>query len=338
MRLGFACKYMHNGSLPAKELEAIESRLNCKTTTFTWANRQQRSVAEERLLSIVDHNIAALDGILDYVATLDPELQMFRISSDICPLYTHPNWVEFWTSRDLQAKLEMDFKGIGAKARNLDIKVSFHPAQFTVLASDKEDVVARSIEEFEYHADMAGWMGYGKSFQDGCKINVHVGGKGGTSALLKNLGRLSDVARNLITIENDEFGHSLDETLKLKEHVALVLDVHHHWVNTGEYILADCDKVKQVIESWRGIRPSMHYSISKQSVLADHPLDEKPDLALLLNKGYKKTALRAHSDNYWNTACNDWISSFTKDFDIMCESKYKNIASIDLLDYLRGAK
>jgi len=336
MRLGFACKYMHNEVLPAKELEAIESRLNCRTTTFTWANKQKRSIAEERLHSILDHNLAALSGMLDYVGALDSELRMFRISSDICPLYTHPNWINFWKSSELQSKLETEFRQIGNRARELDIKVSFHPAQFTVLASDKEDVVDRSLEEFEYHADIARWLGYGKSFQDGCKINIHIGGKGGTTALMKNLGRLSDVARNLITIENDEFSYSLDETLKLKEHVALVLDVHHHWVNTGEYIEHDSDRVKQVIESWRGIRPSMHYSISKQSVLSDHPVDEKPNLSLLLDKGYKKTALRAHSDDYWNLACNDWISGFRKEFDIMCESKNKNLASIKLLDYLRG--
>jgi UV DNA damage endonuclease len=336
MRLGFACKYMHNIELPAKELEAIESRLNCRTTTFTWANKQKRSVAEERLHSILDHNLAALSGIIDYVGTLDPELRMFRISSDICPLYTHPNWISFWKSCELQSKLEKELTHIGGKTRDLGIKVSFHPAQFTVLASDKDDVVDRSLEEFEYHADMARWLGYGKSFQDGCKINIHIGGKGGTSTLIKNLGRLSDVARNLITIENDEFSYSLDETIKLKQHVALVLDVHHHWINTGKYIEPDSDSVKQVIESWRGIRPSMHYSISKQSVFADHSSDEKPDLALLLSAGYKKTALRAHSDDYWNLACNDWISGFRKDFDIMCESKSKNLASIKLLDYLRG--
>jgi UV DNA damage endonuclease len=336
MRLGFACKYMHNEDLPAKELEVIESHFNCKTTTFTWADRQARNIAENKLHSIVSHNISALNSMVDYVGSLDKELRMFRISSDICPLYTHPNWISFWKSSELQSQLESDFSLIGEKIRKNDIKISFHPAQFTILASDKEDVVVRSIEEFEYHADMARWLGYGKSFQDGCKINIHIGGKGGTDALISNLGRLSDVARNLITIENDEFSYGIDEIIKLKDHVALVLDVHHHWINSGEYISADSDQVKNIVDSWRGIRPSMHYSVSKRSVLSEHSIDEKPDLVSLLNAGYKKTALRAHSDDYWNNACNDWISSFTRDFDIMCESKHKNLASIKLLAHIKG--
>ena len=48
----------------------------------------------------------------------------------------------------------------------------------------------------------------------------------------------------------------------------------------------------------------------------------------LLSQGYKKAKLRAHSDMYWNTAVNEWAWTFTDDFDIMCESKSKQMASI----------
>jgi len=34
----------------------------------------------------------------------------------------------------------------------------------------------------------------------------------------------------------------------------------------------------------------------------------------------------------WNTACNDWALSFSKDFDIQVESKAKNLASFKLWD------
>jgi len=32
---------------------------------------------------------------------------------------------------------------------------------------------------------------------------------------------------------------------------------------------------------------------------------------------------------YWNSAVNEWAVSFAEDFDIMCESKAKQVASID---------
>ncbi|MCQ6458593.1 hypothetical protein, partial [Vibrio parahaemolyticus] len=81
---------------------------------------------------------------------------------------------------DVQATCEIEFAKIGNIARQQDVKLSFHPGQFTVLASDNPDVVNRSIDEFEYHTDMARMMGYGDRFHsDGFKINVHISGRNG---------------------------------------------------------------------------------------------------------------------------------------------------------------
>jgi len=203
-----------------------------------------------------------------------------------------------------------------------------HPGQFTVLASDNPDIVNRSIEEFEYHIDVARWMGYGRKFQD-FKCNVHISGKQGPQGIIDVLPRLSPEARNCITIENDEVSWGIDASLKLVDHVALVLDIHHHWVNSGEYIYPTDDRVKRIQDSWRGVRPVLHYSVSKEDVLVHHIKNEKPDMNKLLESGYKKAKLRAHSDYFWNDAVNEWAWTFINDFDIMCESKAKNLASID---------
>ena len=103
----------------------------------------------------------------------------------------------------MQNHLEKIFAPIGETARRLDVRLSFHPGQFCVLASENPGIVERSIAEFEYHADMARWMGYGKSFQD-FKINVHISGKRGPDGLRESYSRLSPEARNCITIENEE--------------------------------------------------------------------------------------------------------------------------------------
>ena len=204
-----------------------------------------------------------------------------------------------------------------------------HPGQFTVLASCNPGIVDRSIEEFEYHTDMARWMGYGQTFQD-FKINVHVSGKQGPDGIKRVMQRLSPEAQNCITIENDEMTWGIDASLELVDTCALVLDLHHHWINTGEYIEASDDRVKRIIDSWRGVRPVLHYSVSREDCLVDHPGHISPDLPTLLTQGYKKQKLRAHSNFYWNTATNDWALSFLDTHDIMCESKGKNLASFAL--------
>jgi len=58
-----------------------------------------------------------------------------------------------------------------------------------------------------------------------------------------------------------------------------------------------------------------------------------PNMPALLEAGYKKGKLRAHSDYYPNNAVNDWALSFLPYADIMCESKAKNLASINLHKY-----
>jgi hypothetical protein len=106
-----------------------------------------------------------------------------------------------------------------------------------------------------------------------------------------------------------------------------VLDLHHHWIRTGEYIQPTDNRVLRVIDSWRGVRPAMHYSVSREDYLIGHAADTLPDMAVLLAQGYKKQKLRAHSDMMWNNACNDWVLGFADNFDIQCEAKGKNLAS-----------
>jgi len=209
-----------------------------------------------------------------------------------------------------------------------------HPGQFTVLASENPGIVDRSIEEFEYHADMARMMGYGKKFQD-FKINVHISGKQGPEGIRKAYKRLSQEARNCITIENEENSWGLDDCLTISDVVPIVLDIHHHWIREGEYIQASDDRVKRVVDSWRGVRPTCHYSISREDILVGHSTDTAPDYARLLSEGYKKQKMRAHSDFYWNKATNAWALSFLDTHDIMCESKGKNLASFSLYEQLK---
>ena len=335
-RIGFACKYMHHDqNIKKKLLEEIQRPLNTKATTVAWLNRQTRDVAEQRLWDIMEHNLKAIYRLVDYVGSLENDLRMVRLGSDILPVYTEPTWGYYWKQSDVRDYCEREFARVGELARNLDVRLSMHPGQFTVLASDNDDIVNRSIEEFEYHVDMARRMGYGRTFQD-FKINVHISGRRGPQGIIDVLPRLSPEARNTITIENDEVSWGIDASLELANHLALVLDIHHHWVNSGEYIQPTDDRFKRIVDSWRGVRPVIHYSVSKEGLLHGWNPDTKPVMEELLDAGFKKQKLRAHSDFFWNNAVNDWALTFRDHADIMCESKMKNLASIALHKYAVG--
>jgi UV DNA damage endonuclease len=331
-RIGFACKWIDrpdqvDGIKPKDEAR----KYNTGATTVAWLNRQSRDVAEQKLWDLMEQNIQSIQNLVSRVGGLDENLRMVRLSSDILPVYTEPTYSYFWRRSDVRDYCERHFARVGDIARQTNTRLSFHPGQFTVLASDSDDIVRRSVEEFEYHADMARWMGFGKQFQD-FKINVHIAGRRGPQGIRDVLGRLSPEARNCITIENDEITWGIEASLELCNDLALVLDIHHHWVKTGEYIDAKDDRVKRIIDSWRGVRPVIHYSVSREDVLVGHDATNRPIMESLLTEGHKKAKLRAHSNFYWNNAVNQWALSFRDQFDIMCESKAKNLASFALYE------
>ena len=338
-RIGFACKYMHDDQTQKKKiLEEIQRPLNTRSTTVQWLNRQSRDVAEERLWDIMVHNIASYKRLIEYVGSLPPELRMVRLGSDVLPVYTQHEWSYYWRRADVVAYCEKEFAKVGETARELDVRLSMHPGQFTVLASDNPEIVNRSIEEFEYHTNVIRWMGYGKKFQD-FKCNIHISGREGPTGIRNAIKRLSPEARNVLTIENDENKWGLEHSLELVNDCALVLDIHHHWCREGEYIRPTDARFARVIDSWRGERPVIHYSYSRNEHLPEgFAHDTMPDMAQLLETGYKKAKLRAHSDYYPNQLVNEWALSFLDYADIMCESKCKNLASIDLYKYKEEIK
>ena len=335
-KIGFACKWIDR----PHQVDGIKPKDDCKkyntgATTVAWLNRQSKDDAEQKLWDLMVQNIESAQRLVERVGELDEPLRMVRLSSDILPVYTEPSWSYFWRRADVVDYCARHFKLVGDSARQRGVRLSFHPGQFTVLASDNPDIVNRSIEEFEYHADMARYMGYGKSFQD-FKINVHIAGRAGPEGIRQAYKRLSPEARNCITIENEENAWGLNDCLTLSDIIPIVLDIHHHWVREGEYIDSQDSRVKQVQASWRGVRPAMHYSVSREDILTGHCTNTLPDYKALLESGHKKAKLRAHSDFYWNKEVNNWAISFLDQFDIMCESKGKNLASMELYKQWKG--
>lgn len=333
-KIGFACKWIDH----PQQVNGIKPKDDCKkyntgTTTITWLNRQTKEVAEQKLWDLMVQNLTATKLLVERVGQLEENLRMVRLSSDFLPAYTEPSWSYFWRRRDVMDYCSRVFSNIGDVARANGVRLSFHPGQFVVLASESPGIVDRSIEEFEYHADMARYMGYGKTFQD-FKINVHISGRQGPEGVRRTYARLSPEAKNCITIENEENSWGLNDCLELSDILPIVMDIHHHWIREGVYITPEDSHVQRVIDSWRGVRPTMHYSVSREDYLVDHDINIMPDHNLLLKNGYKKQKLRAHSDFYWNTAVNQWALSFNDQFDIMCESKGKNLASFKLRELL----
>jgi UV DNA damage endonuclease len=334
MRIGFACKYIHpDRTLRKKDIDVIEGRYNGRSTTATWCRDNPR-LFEERLWSIAIDNCRAVYNMIEYVGSLEPMARMVRLGGDLFPLYTHDDYSWFYKQIEFGKTVRPLLAAAGKLARQSNVRLSMHPGQFVVLASDRPEVVDASIREFEYQTDIVKMLGYARKQQD-FKCNVHLSGKLGAQGFRTAYGRLSPEARKIITLENDEFGCKLDDILTVRNIVPIVLDIHHHWIASGTYIRPNDSRVQQVVDSWRGVRPTMHYAYSRAEILLaaghdDSAMQRRPNMSEL-NQPLSK--LRQHSDWYPNAAANRWALKFLPQFDIMCESKMKNLASSQLIEY-----
>lgn len=326
-KIGFACKISRQDA--ARGIVSIPE-YNAKATTVAWLNRQRKPVAEQKLWDLLKHNIESAKNAVKYVANLEESLRCFRLSSDLLPVYTEPTWCSFWQDPSVKKYCEQEFSRIGDIARKNSVRLSFHPGQFCCIVSDSADVVTRSLDELEYHADMVRWMGYGRSKLD-FKINVHLSGRRGVSAFNEVWHRMSPELRNCLTLENDEYQKGIDELLALKHKVGIVLDIHHHLIKEGEYIQPTDLRIEQIRESWQGVRPIIHYSQSREEYLSEFSKC-MPTFEQMLTVA-NRSKLRAHSDFYANEHINKWAVSHLEWADLMCESKAKNLASFALKEY-----
>jgi UV DNA damage repair endonuclease len=212
-----------------------------------------------------------------------------------------------------------------------------HPAQHAILASDNPGALANGLHDIEEHAEIFAMLGYGAGWHPhGASVNIHGGARSaGIEAVRTNLARLSEGARNLLTIENDKISFGLDDLLNVAGQVALVVDLHHHWIHSrGEWLQPDDPRIECVRESWRGVRPLAHISVSREALLDGHDRDTLPEFARLEAAGLSAAKLRGHSDRMWNHAVNALVERHLAWTDVEVEAKAKNLASRDIAGQL----
>lgn len=320
-RIGYACKTTFPDD---KERTA---QCNFKSTTLSHLQRLDTESRTDKLARIAAHNIDALALVFAHLRTLPVEQRMFRIGSDFLPMWDHPIAQEFYTSS--RGSMEAMLSSLGNCARRENIRLSFHPDQFVVICSPNPDVATRGIATLEKVAEIVRLMGYSGWHDHGFAINIHCGAASVTTQDLRDAinNRLSEDAYNFLTLENDEFSHGLDRLRLLKDTVAIVPDLHHHWVSSGFLLNFNHSAFDDVIDSWRGVRPKLHLAMSREHLIPDSLKDSGFfDVFTLINDyGLNKSKLRAHSDSPWHTPTLNYARQFWGRFDIMWEGKDKNL-------------
>lgn len=344
MKLGYCCKYIVPANYQGNR-KIRTHEMNMIGTTITKLKSMQSKDAMDKMIAIVEHNCRALRLQFEELATKPEMLRLYRIGSEIVPGATHEDTKWLYQHPEIKKILQKHLPALGEFARLHNFRLAMHPGQYVLFNSQSDQVVDRAIEEFEYHTDIMKLMGFGKSFHDGgTAINIHVGAR--TGGLQKTVDvinhRLSPEARNLITLENDEYSFGIDDLISINNHVAIVTDIHHDWIHSsGNFLQNTDDRIKRIEDSWRGIRPLGHFSTSHESCFVNSTVEKDwfdfsqknlPNYNELILSGLTRNNLRAHSEFCYNPDINAWALSHLTWMDIEVEAKQKNIATTRLYE------
>lgn len=300
-------------------------RYNFGTTTKTYALKDG---GKQKVQSKALENCDKLVDVLNtYFPTQPKNLRSFRISSEMFPCYTL-DFTQDWYS-EIWDQISDKLKRAGDLAKKHQVRLSTHPGQFTVLASNKADVVQNSVKDLEYHALYGKLMGLdAKDFV----MNIHLqglyGGKhiDGINRFATHFHYLSDYAQQCLAVENEDkhkSGYDIIHILELcaKIPTRATFDIHHYECMRKK----DCDFpsvndwfFKEAVKSWKDTRPLFHVSQT-----------------LIDENGNDVSRMNQHSnilhDKYRLAAMTPMLEY--ADFDI--EAKHKEVAVLDAYKFFK---
>ena len=200
--------------------------INFRTTTAARLSQLPGDEAGKLISEICMHNAASLMSSLVFCA--QNAIGDFRVSSDLLPLVTHPEYGYSISQLPGGAKIKKALNECGEFARSGNIRTTLHPDQFVVLNSPKPEVVANSIADLKYHAELASMIGADV-------ITVHGGGgygdkQGALKRLVDGIKAISKSVRRYIAFENDDRVFTPSDLVPIcrATGIPLVYDVHHH--------------------------------------------------------------------------------------------------------------
>src|SRR3954471_13569171 len=306
MRMGFAVKVLGGGGLPSHD-------------TRRWRSGPHLSVSLDRLAAILEY--------LD-----DADVRFYRMATALAPYASHPDLPQF---RDQPRECAERLAAVGARARDLGIRLTSHPGQYTVLNSENPETMRLAAAELEVQAELMDGMGLGPE----SVVVLHVGGAaGGVDAALDRFERgfalLGAAARARLVIENDDRSFGLTDVLRLSERIGrpVVWDILHHHCHDPEGI-PDREALERALATWpAGVTPKIHYSTPKTAME-----ERRKKVGRRIERSLVLPQLRAHADVIDPIAFEHFVRETARglDFDVMLEAKAKDLALLRLREQLR---
>ncbi len=293
-------------------LEQASPSKSVTLKTYRKLREQDPQAALEKVKQAARENLVNSLRLLRHC--LAYSVKVYRFSSKIIPLATHPELACWDYIKDLKPQLAE----IGSFVRENKIRVTFHPDHYTLINSLKEEVFLSSVNDLIHHCRILNAMG----LDEQAKLVIHVGGgydnkEESLERFITNWGRIPKGIAKRVTLENDDKTFTAKHTLYLCEKLQLpmVFDIHHFRCNHEENTTME-EVYPRFIGTWKGtgLPPKIHVSSPRSD-----------------------TDLRSHHDYVDTGSIYEFLkmaSSFKTNIDVMVEAKQKDKAMLDLVQNL----
>ncbi|KAF1085703.1 UV DNA damage endonuclease [Sporotomaculum syntrophicum] len=190
-------------------------------------------------------------------------VKLYRFSSKIIPLATHPELTDW----DYLTELSPQLQQIGEFVKQHEMRVTFHPDHFTLINTPREDVFQASVNDLMHHCRLLEVM----RLNDQAKLITHIGGgygnkKSALDKFIENWARIPQNIARRIALENDDKTFTARDTLCLcqKLQLPMVLDIHHFSCNHETDSRLE-DIYPGFVDTWQetGLPPKIHASSPK---------------------------------------------------------------------------
>lgn len=235
-----------------------EAQIKFRSTTAKALSRLSRPEQLTKLSRLCLDNAESLLAAVQYVTSLS--IGAFRILSPLFPRMTHPDVGYALSDLAHEGAIRKTLGKVKRWSKQHDLRLSFHPDQFVVLASPRREVIDSARGELDYQARLAALVGADE-------INLHIGGAYGDKQralerFAKNFRSLRRGIRQRLTVENDDRTYTVSDLLPLchAENIPLVFDVHHHRCNPDGSSVAEATAA--AIETWQRLGREPHFHVS----------------------------------------------------------------------------
>lgn len=300
MRYGLCCICL--------ALEESENPRTFQRMTHKSFSSMERARALEVLGGRILNNMEVTLEALRYCGTHD---LCYRLSSDLFPLITYEKAGVSLDDLPQRSSIFAALDAIALHVCDSGARVSCHPSEFNVLATENEDALERTVRELNFYSWFMDRIGAPADYRS--PMNIHINNNVGSpnevvERLKRGVGMLDPNCGSRLVLENDD-KPACWSVRKLVFHVhermgiPITFDYLHHRCHPDG--LSEEQAIRLCHDTWGGFTPLFHYSESREDANprahADYPSKKPETYGLNFDLDYefkmKDKAIAFHLEN-----------------------------------------